>query len=34
VLDSANHLSGIVTTSDLQRAIDFGLGRQPHSNGR
>ncbi len=34
VLDSANHLSGIVTTSDLQRAIEFGLGRQPQSNER
>jgi len=34
VLDSANHLSGTVTSSDLQRTIDFGLGRQPHSNGR
>ena len=28
VLDSDNHLTGIVTNSDLQRAVDYGRGRQ------
>ena len=28
VVDSDNHLSGIVTNSDLQRAVDYGRGRQ------